>query len=682
MTTLWAFVDANTSAAPAKPEAASSTSEGATRRAVNDGLLLWRLPHLAFLLLIACVGILLWYWERHEHETQRASLISDMLWFEQNLQFQLRHNEELLAQLPSIGGKPDSLAFASHAKSLLANDSGLIRVLWLSPEGQRLATYPPPLGEGVRPLAMAKFIEDAFKLAMTASRPIYAPPWQAEDHAWQLAVLVPLYDDKRNIGVAVGVYALSRLLDQMAPWWLAERYHLSIIDANGAVLAQRSKIEIDAFGDPYQMTLDLPGQALSIRALPFRQPPPLASRLIVASLIILAVLVIVSFWALRRDVAKRLAAESALKNEVAFRKAMEDSVHTGLRARTLDGRITYVNPAFCRMVGFTAEELIGRSPPMPYWAEEYLDETRAMHARVLAGDAPSEGFEIKLKRKNGEIFDALIHEAPLIDSQGRHVGWMGSVVDITEHKRAAELARQQEERLQASARLIAMGEMASSLAHELNQPLAAISSYLAGCRHLLAHRQVEQQAIDDALAKCMAQAQRAAAVIRRIYAFARRHEPHTEPCDVKAIIGDLASLLEAEARRQGMRIQIELPDRLPLLEADPVLLSQAIFNLMKNGLEAMREAPSSRAILTVSVSVERDRLQIVVADRGCGVPPEIAERLFEPFFTTKSEGLGVGLNICRSVVEAHHGRLWYEPDAAGGSRFLISLPLFSSPPLP
>jgi PAS domain S-box-containing protein len=128
--------------------------------------------------------------------------------------------------------------------------------------------------------------------------------------------------------------------------------------------------------------------------------------------------------------------KSNCRHEYAFRKAMEDSLDTGMRARNLDGEIIYVNPAFCRMVGWSAAELIGRRPPMPYWADDYIDETRAIHDRVLAGQGPEEGFELKFKRRNGEVIDVLIHEAPLIDAHGNHSGWMGSMVDITERKHA------------------------------------------------------------------------------------------------------------------------------------------------------------------------------------------------------------------------------------------------------
>lgn len=637
---------------------------------------LWWLPRLAFLSFVAAVIALLWLLDKSEQEEQRATLISDMLWLEQNLHFLLTHNEELLARF-----EPERIdhfdSFEAHARTLIASNAGIFQVLWLDRSGrQRYALLPvvpdsARLGEERVPIPSAATTRQALSLGRAA----YSPAYPVAQNDWQLEVHVPVFREGQPAGVAVGIYSIRKLLEDSVPWWLAERYRIGIFDAAGQQLGLRSKIDAVEPGSDYQIPIEPPGQGLVLRATPYQAPTPLASRLIAAALVVLALLVLLSLWALRRDIQRRLAAEAALQDEVAFRKAMEDSVQTGLRARTLDGKITYVNPAFCRMVGWPAEELIGRRPPMPYWAEEYLDETRAMHAKVLAGEAPSEGFEIKLRRRDGEIFDALIHEAPLIDKDGRHTGWMGSVVDITERKRADERARQQEERLQASARLIAMGEMVSSLAHELNQPLSAISSYTTGCRNLIAAGSTDCVTLDAALAKCQEQAQRAGRIIRRIYEFARRHEPKSESCDLQALLNDLVALIEIEARRQKVRIVREFAPDLPTIQADRVLLAQAILNLIRNALESMRQTDAARRELTIMAKVDERQVLISISDCGCGIAPEEAVRLFEPFYTTKSEGLGVGLNICRSVVEAHHGRLWFAANPGGGTIFYISLPL-------
>jgi two-component system sensor histidine kinase DctS len=227
---------------------------------------------------------------------------------------------------------------------------------------------------------------------------------------------------------------------------------------------------------------------------------------------------------------------------------MEDSLMVGMRARDLEGRVTYVNPAFLQMVGFSAEELIGREPPMPYWAPEEMERTLLLHNKVLEGKAPHEGFEIRLMRKDGSRFDALIYEAPLIDADGRQTGWMGSIIDVTARKHAEELARQQQEKLQVTARLVTMGEMASTLAHELNQPLAAITSYNAGCLNKLESGNFSAVQLKEALGKLGVQAQRAGHIIRRVHDFVRKSEPKLAPCDLAEVIDDSIGFIEALPR--------------------------------------------------------------------------------------------------------------------------------------
>lgn len=642
------------------------------RLAGSDIGLLWWTPRIALALFIGALIALLWLGETNERDKQRAALIGDMLWLEQNLNFLLSHNEELLQRFdPQRSAQVEG--FEAHAKALLARDTGITRVLWLD-AGERLHHALPAtsdLGE------LAESAADLSRLAHSLGRPVYSQmfPTHPDEKQYdaQFAVFAPIFQGQRKIGAAVGVYSLRRLLEQSVPWWLAERYSIGFVDETGKTLAVRSRIDAVDRDAAYRIPLDPPGQGLALMGTPYLTPTALADRIIAIALIAFALLALFSLWRLRRHVRSRLAAEEALQTEVAFRKAMEDSVQTGLRARALDGRVTHVNPAFCRMVGWPAEELVGKLPPMPYWADEHIEETRDMMDRILAGNAPREGFEIRFRRRNGELFDALIHEAPLIDPQGKQTGWMSSIIDITERKRSADLARQQEERLQASARLIAMGEMASSLAHELNQPLSAISSYTAGCRNLIAEG-APRDSLDAALEKCQQQAQRAGRIIRRIYEFARRHETKTEPCDLGALFADLIALVEPDARRRKVQLIADIPADLPLIHGDSVLLGQALLNLMRNGIDAMTDTVASNRVLTLRARTVEGQVLVTVADRGSGIPAELAAQLFEPFFTTKQEGLGVGLNICRSVVEAHRGRLWFEANPAGGTQFHLILP--------
>lgn len=509
----------------------------------------WLLPRLAFVLFAGAVLGLFWLTDRSDREEQRATLISDALWLEQDLRFHLSRNEERLGQIHGReAGNP--VLFDNLARVLLANGTGLRQILWTDADGRLRRALPAPtesyqVGEAIGAIPS----RETFMLARSLGKPAYSPAYPIVDGDWQFEVHVPVFENGVFTGMSVGAYSIRGILDSAVPWWLAERYRIQLRDNTGTLLGSRSKVAAETAEGEYQIPFEPPGRGLSIHATPFRTPPSTASRLLSAAVAVLAVLVAVSFWALRRHVQGRLAAEQALRSEHQFRKAMEDSVETGLRARDLEGRITYVNPAFCRMVGWSSDELIGRAPPMPYWAEDEMEQIREIHDNILSGRVPESGFEIRLKHRDGHVFWALIHESPLIDEKGRQTGWMGSVIDISDRKRMDELARQHQERVQASARLVAMGEMASSIAHEINQPLAAVASYNTGCLNVLKSGQVDVEGLIGALGKSVEQAQRAGRIIRRIYEFVRRSEPRSEPLQAIEFVEEAVFMTGADARR-------------------------------------------------------------------------------------------------------------------------------------
>ncbi|MBK7954489.1 MAG: PAS domain S-box protein [Candidatus Accumulibacter sp.] len=631
---------------------------------------------LAVGLLLVLLIALLWLLHRSEIDDQRSTLIADVLWLEQSLRFHLEGNSEQLQQLAldlARAGKHGEL-FDLRARHILKNNPELRQLLWLDASARTVHGMPTPKlprsGEEVGG-------EDPLKRSIELSRlgkPIYSDAYRTSEGT-QFEVYVPIFDDGHYRGTLLGVYSLGSLLKQQVPWWFAEKYQVRIVDGNGALLASKSKIDASPTTLSYPVSFDPPGYGMALQVTAYRGADNLAQTLIATLIIVLAAAVFWSLWAVRGSIQRRLVAEQALRSEYAFRKAMEDSLTVGMRARDLQGRVTYANPAFLQMVGFSAEELIGREPPMPYWAPEEMDRTLRLNSSVLEGKAPHEGFEIRLMRKDGSRLDALIYESPLIDADGTQTGWMGSIIDVTARKHAEELARQQQEKLQVTARLVTMGEMASTLAHELNQPLAAITSYNTGCLNKLESGNFTAAQLKDALGKLAVQAQRAGHIIRRVHDFVRKSEPKLAPCDLAEAIDDSIGFIEGAAKIRGVRIVREIQGMRPELLADQVMLEQVLLNLMRNGIEAMRDSPANRRRLTIKLSQVDQQMEIRVIDRGPGIPPEVEEKLFTPLFSTKADGMGMGLNICRSIIEFHHGRLWVENNPEGGSIFVITLPI-------
>ena len=360
-----------------------------------------------------------------------------------------------------------------------------------------------------------------------------------------------------------------------------------------------------------------------------------------------------------------------LQDAHAFRKAMEDSLLVGMRARDLEGRIIYVNPALCEMTGYSAPELLGRQPPYPYWHPDNLDKHWRDNEALLAGRAALTGFESRIRHRDGRDVVTMVYTAPLIDSTGRHTGWMSSVVDVTAQRRAAERQRQQEAQLHRTARLVSLGEMASTLAHELNQPLMALTNFTTAARALA------QQGRTSMMVECLddieRQAQRAADIVLRIRRFVRRHSAGFEPCDPAAIVSTVVSLMEPELRHRRARLRVDVEEDLSV-RGDRVLLELVVSNLMLNGLQAMAETAQDQRSLDVIVRRIGGVIRFDVIDSGSGVSEEAASHIFEMMFTTKADGLGLGLNICHTIIEGHGGSIGFENRASGGATFFFTIP--------
>ncbi len=651
----------------------SKTRIGLRRRERMARAMLAAVPLVAIALLAVLISGILWYVERQEQERRRVSLLTDALWVEQTLRFQLGVEEDALARLALDSGRwaANDEALLSSARQVIASNPEIASISWLLDSGGIHLAIP---SVGSRPSLDAR--TDLIQRSLSATmRPVYGEPRAVQGDRYVIDMAAPVADGHGPAVMVVATIAIDALLARHVPWWIAEKYDVRLVDPAGRILASKSRSQPGESREGHAISFDPPVPGAVLQIAPHTEPGVNTNSLLIAAIVALALLAMVSLILAHRHVRKRLDAETALRAESAFRRAMEDSLTVGMRARDLDGRIIYVNSAFCRMLGVEPDTLVGQSPPMPYWDPNDLDRTRAIHDRVLAGDAPAEGFELKFRRADGTLFDVLIYEAPLIDAAGKHAGWMASVLDITDRKRAEEMAKAQQDSLQRTARLVTMGEMASTLAHELNQPLAAIASYGAGCLNLVKAPKPDTARLTEALEKLGGQAQRAGQIIRRVHDFVRKSEPKIGPNPVAPMLAECIAFAETETRKHGVSVELDMPESLPEVEADPILIQQVLINLMRNGAEAMMQTPRAQRRLRIHVRETEGGVSISVEDRGSGIPEHIRGRLFEPFVSSKPDGMGMGLNICRTIVELHKGRLQVAARPGGGTIFSVILPV-------
>lgn len=629
--------------------------------------LLSLIPLLAIVALVALVGALVWLVNRADEDRARTKLATDALWVEQTLHFQLSVDEDMLARigLDALGNTPPDL-LETRARLHMAANPEVLSIIWYDASGKLQRAIP-----GKTSPSDPDLINLMSGPQSVSARPIYG---QIHDNVVSLAMRA-----REDSGIVIATISLPLLLERHIPWWIAEQYAVRLTDSQNRSIAERAKRNPDPTNHLHSISFDPPLSGTSLRIAPYAPPTTFANTLILAAIAGLAGFAILALLALYRNASRRRHAELRLRGEMAFRRSMEDSLTVGLRAKDHQGRILYVNSAFCNLVGWSSEALVGRVPPMPYWAPEALEDTLARQRALAEGSAKPQSFETRFCHSDGTEIDVQVYEAPLIDAQGAHRGWMGSVIDITDAKRAARLTRAQDESLARTGRLVTLGEMASTLAHELNQPLSAIASYAAGGLNILQQRNPDQVVLTTALEKMQVQARRAGQIIRGIQDFVKKREPRFGELNLGEVIHETVGFLSADARESRVRIVPELAAVEPLY-ADRILIEQVLINLIRNGVEAMSEARRSGDTLVVSLRpLASGGATIEVVDQGSGIAPEVVDRLFDPFTSTKAEGMGMGLNICRSIVELHRGQLTHRSRPGGGTIFTITLPSGSQP---
>ena len=664
---------------PDAPAGALARLRGAWRR--------WALWFALVLVVVGLLATLVWLARGHEIEQTQRDLDRDNAEAAQVLRQRLARNLQDLHGLAATHADP--ISWWTGATQLLHEHREWMRLQWHdaalnlravadSPFYPALAP-PPPDGSTHHPSDIANLCGQASKLGAAAYAPSRFVPRAGGLGEEVLELCLPVRQGAQLQGYVVATHTLDGML-ALLPSSLTRGQSVGFTELDGTRLAMQGVPRRGARVFVAQQVIDLPGAPIVLRLEGSRQLPDVFPNVLTALVTGLSIALITVLVLLARDFRARQQAESELAQALAFRKAMEDSLVTGLRARDLEGRITYVNPAFCDMVGFAADELIGQSNPVPYWPPEMAQDYAARQVQRLSGLSPvREGVESVFMRKDGTRFPVLIYEAPLITTVGKHTGWMSAVLDMTAQRRAEELSRASQERLQASARLATVGEMASLMSHELNQPLAVISSYATGSLNLLQQPAGDAATLHDvrtALSRIAEQAGRAGKVIHSVRDLVRQRSTSRQAVAPRVLFDAVLPLVQLQARKLGATVHVDVPAELPAVWCEATMIEQVLLNLARNGLQAMAEAPAPRLLrLQARLGPAHTAVEFVVADSGEGISDDVAAQLFTPFFTTKDEGMGLGLSLCRTVVEQHGSALQHQPQTPRGTVFRFTLPV-------
>jgi PAS domain S-box-containing protein len=791
-------------------------------------------PIITVLLFLTVVFLTIGYLRFEEAGREREGLKRDGDYAQAQLRERLQERKEQVLQMAKDMGRGllDNAEFLNQSEALVATTPELLTLVWVDQNRKLRSAY---LSTGAYTMDWGKFrglesdseTGELYQRVQTQLQPLYSDPYFGPDSRGLIQLQAPILapHNARFYGVLVAEISLDSLLQNGVPPDIGKKYSAAFAGATRQRLAGQLSAEsslargsiswLTGLGARHEYAGDF--ELNETERTPIEGDAPLqlilqgyrtsqgftgsALRLLVAALSLLTIWMLIANW---RHTRRRLRTQDALIAETNFRRAMENSMPTGMRALDMAGRITYVNAAFCQMTQWREADLVGAFPPYVYWPPEDVVRLREVLAQEISGNSNPLGVEMQVLRRDGKRFAARMYVSPLVDARGKQTGWMASMTDITDPKRiraeleasydrfttilegldasisvsalgskqllfanktyrewfgvdahsqpafvntmltqtpahafdddvdamaglplsdiedtpsesreiylagttpingrwlevrvrylnwvdghlaqmvisnditarrnAESLAAAQAERAQAASRLITMGEMASSVAHELNQPLAAITNYCSGMSSRLKNGQIDPEELLGAIEKTSRQAQRAGQIIQRIRSFVTRSAPNRSPSDIGTMVTEAIELVGIEVQRRRVQLTHHIEPNLPSLLVDPILIEQVVVNLIKNAAEAIDNggeySPKNMAQRLINVRVVaktrrlnnllQDGIECSVEDTGQGVPPEVLARIFDAFFSTKAEGMGIGLNLCRSIIESHQGRL-------------------------
>lgn len=638
---------------------------------------IWLLPGVMVALFLCVMILLLWMLYRHDAEVQRGRLLRDIQTVEVNLTRELLDDQQFVDQLARelVDQNLDEVAFRARTEDYVRRRHAILTLLWNRPDGSTRWITPErrAMSEVVRERPSAEEIERMLRLTQAMGRATYTNVYRDYEQRLLIEYHSPVQRDQQFLGTLSVTYSLPAIAQHLVPRTFTDRYRIEFaeVDADDA-----SGWQFPGTGDAglsQSIAVTLPWREIRLKATSFQTESLLAQRGLIVLSVLLTMLIAFGLVLLRRHIQKRLEADQALLAAHERFVTVLDALDAAVYVTDLStGEILYCNDHCARTlsgaVGANARDLERGFDPPP---------TAALPPeRLLDAKGQPTGVQ-KMECQDASTGHWYLVRAKVIRwVDGRNV-LLHMASDITDRKHADLVNRQQQEKLELTSRLLTVGEMASTLAHEINQPLAAIANYNMGCVRRIRSGQWNAEELAGTLEKSTVQAERAGRVVQRVRDFLKNREPNRAPLSAGALIDDVAKLIELEAETAGIDIRVNHEPNLPPVLADRVMVEQLMLNLLKNAMEAMQEAEGAKElwISTARAQDGESAVEIAVMDRGPGISAETEAELFAPFFTTKPQGMGIGLNICRSIVELHEGRLWFTRNSGPGITFRFTLPV-------
>jgi C4-dicarboxylate-specific signal transduction histidine kinase len=642
-----------------------------------------------WLLLLFALGMLvfIYFVARHEADLEKSEIIRDSALIEQSISRRLDADQAFFDRVAlDMGDQKFSSEEFDRLAGKRAIDSGYITDVLRIKSNLSVTRHAPALNslEAVQ-RSRAPFNDQVrmSNFAEKTNRSTYSQPYRNGSGRYFIEYAAPVMDQARFDGTVNAIISFDDLLDKSAPDWALRKYRIVISDLDGTGMTNAELAQVEAGMHQHTVPMSLPWRNLQITLIGAK-PSSLLSNLTLSSAVLaLTGLMVWTLMSLRKQQRMRKSAE--VDRDRVYMQSISSLKETNDRFETVLDSLdvsVYVSDFKTNELLFCNAQLRETFP-----GTAVTQSAQSFEAGFVASPSQKYPHSMLLNDQGepGDVFkDELEHRASqrFFLTRTRAVRWVDGRIarlttfgDVTDRVNADRIRQTQQDKLTRTSRLMTVGEIASTLAHEINQPLAAIANYVNGCIRRLRGNGNPDLTVIGAMEKADAQVARAGAIISRVREFVRTREPQRQALNINNLSIEVAKLFDSDDEARALRCTLKLAPDLPLVFADRIMIEQVMLNFLRNAREAMQHLPAEQRVAEIrTLRVDAGMAAVEVADLGTGIPPEVAGQLFSPFFSTKPEGMGMGLNICRSLIEYHEGRLTFEDNTPRGTIFRFTLP--------